>query len=125
MEGSHMTLCMSKCDKHLNTGSAGKVNNNHPCIALSCDPVSLKCLNTNSAWNVYNPKPSHDQSCNPLSLENRIYKSYKYCMSKCDKRLNTYSAGKVQKNKPCNAQTCDPISLKSLNTNSAWNAYNP
>ena len=49
MEGSHMTLCMSKCDKRLNTDSAVKVKNNKPCNAVSCDPLSLKRLNTNSA----------------------------------------------------------------------------
>ena len=136
MEGSHMTMCMSKCDKCLNTDSAGKFNNNKPCNALPYDPLNLKCLSTNSACNVYNPKPSHDQWCDPLSLENMIYKSYKYCncgrhdiymegfhimlcILKCDKRLNTNSAGKLQNNKSWNAQSCDPLSLKGLNTHSA------
>ena len=41
MEGSHMTLCMSKCDKRLNTNRAGKVHNNKSYNALSHDPLGL------------------------------------------------------------------------------------
>ena len=55
MEGSHTMLFMSKCDKRLNTNNAGKVQDNIPCNALSCDPWSLKSLNINIAWNAYNP----------------------------------------------------------------------
>ena len=49
MEGLHIMLCILKCDKRLNTNSAGKVQNNKSWNAQSCDPLSLKGLNTHSA----------------------------------------------------------------------------